>query len=171
MSNAFVIIDAQKYFINDFTKGVPEKIARFAERKFDSVIFLKFVNAESSNFSKDLEWKKMFSSPEIDIVPELENLAKKSVVFSKTSFSAFRSKEFVDFLRENKVDRLYICGFDTDGCVLSTALEAFDLGYAVRVLEDLCASHHGPAFHKNAVTIMRRNAWSIISNSNGLTII
>jgi nicotinamidase-related amidase len=170
MSNALVIIDAQRYFINDFTKGIPEKIAKVTENGFDFIIFLKFVNAEASNFSKDLNWKKMFSSPEIDITPELEKLAKKSIVFSKTSFSAFRSKEFANFIRKNKVDTLFICGFDTDGCVLSTALEAFDLGYSVRVLEDLCASHHGIDIHKSAISIMKRNAWSMIINSNELHI-
>ncbi|MCL5239176.1 MAG: cysteine hydrolase [Candidatus Marsarchaeota archaeon] len=166
MANALVIVDAQNYFINESNKGIPKRIAQVADKvHFDFIIFLKFVNKDASNFVKDLNWKKMFTSPDTDIVPELEKLTKRGVVFRKTSFSAFRSKGFVDFITKNRIHRLYVCGFDTDGCVIQTALEAFDLGYEVRVFEDLCASHHGEDFHKKAISIMKRNAWSIVSNS------
>ncbi len=166
MKNALLIIDVQKFFINEFTKDIPKKIADFLETyKFDFVLFFKFVNSKDSNFVKFLNWQKMFSSPDIDIVPELEKFVTKGNVFDKLTFSAFKSEKFLKFLKENEIKELYICGFDTDGCVFSTVMEAFDLGFNVKVLQDLCASHHSKGYHKNAVEILKRNAGSLLANS------
>ncbi len=169
MKNALLIIDVQKFFINEFTREVPNKIANFVEtHKFDFVLFFKFVNSKDSNFVKYLDWQKMFDSPDIDIVPELEKFVTKDNVFTKSSFSAFKSEKFLKFLEDNEIKKLYICGFDTDGCVLSTALEGFDLGFEVKILQDLCASHHGEEYHKNTIKILKRNAENLLANSTDL---
>jgi len=166
MKNALLIVDVQKFFINKFTRDVPKKIASFIESgKFDFILFSRFINSENSNFVKFLNWQKMLSSPDIDIVPELEKFVTKENVFEKSSFSVFKSKNFLEFLKENKIKKLYICGFDTDGCVFSTVIEAFDLGFDVKILEDLCASHHGREYHQNAIKILERNARNILANS------
>jgi nicotinamidase-related amidase len=172
MKDTLLIIDVQKFFINKFTKDIPKKIANFIEsHKFDFVLFLKFVNSKNSGFVKYLNWRKMFSSPDTDIVPELKRFTTKRNIFEKTAFSAFKSKGFLQFLKENQIKRLYICGFDTDGCVFSTAIEAFDLGFDVKVIQDLCASHHGKEYHKNAIKLLKRNAKNLIINSRKLNIV
>jgi len=166
MKNALLIIDVQKFFINEFTKSIPKKVAYFIENhKFDFVLFFKFINSKESNFVKSLNWHKMLNSPDIDIVIELEKFVTKDNVFTKSAFSAFKSEKFLKFLKENKIKKLYICGFDTDECVLSTAIEAFDLGFDVKVLQDLCASHHGRKYHNNAIEILERNAGNLLANS------
>jgi len=170
MKNALLIIDVQKFFINEFTKDIPKKIADFLmNHKFDFVLFSQFINSENSNFVKYLNWQKMFKPPDRNIVPELGKFVTKNNIFIKSTFSVFRSKQVQNFLRENKVRKLYICGFDTDRCVLSTAIGAFDLGFEVKVLEDLCASHHGKQYHQNAIEILKRNAKVLIINSKNIT--
>jgi nicotinamidase-related amidase len=171
MKNALLIIDVQKFFINNFTRNVPEKIADFIKsHKFDFILFLKFINSKRSNFVKFLNWRKMFNSPDIDVAPELERFITKNNVFIKSTFSAFKSMKFLRFLKKKEIKRLYVCGFDTDGCIFSTAIEAFDLGFNVKVLQDLCASHHGKEYHKNAIKILKRNAKSLPVNSKEITL-
>lgn len=50
----------------------------------------------------------------------------------------------------NRVD---VVGFETDACVLATAMRLFDDGLHVRVIEDLC---DGP-FHEEALKIIARS--------------
>ena len=70
---ALIIIDVQNYFVNEHTKGIPEKIAQFInENKFDFVLFTKFVNHEGSNYFKLLNWHKCLGSPDTDIYPTLK---------------------------------------------------------------------------------------------------
>lgn len=167
MKKALLVIDVQNYFINEHTKYIPSKIASFIERgRFEFVLFFRFVNSDSSNFVRDLKWKQMFASPDIDIVQELQKFTIDTNVFSKTSFSALQSQEVASYLDTNKITSLFICGFDTDGCVLATAMDAFDKGYKVRVLQDLCGSHHGVQYHQNAIEIIKRNARSVPINSS-----
>ena len=168
MTNALVIVDVQNGFINNFTRSIPKKIVKVANMDFDNIIFLKFRNRVSSNFNKELRWKEMFLSPATDITPELRELAKRSAVFTKTSYSAFRSEKFVSYIKEKNIGDLYICGLDTNACVLATAMEAFERGYRVRVLEDLCASPDGRKAHLDAVSIMKKNLGTVLNSSDAL---
>ena len=158
--SVLVVIDVQNYFVNAHTKNLPKKIGNYLHKnkhKFDYIIFTKFVNKQDSNFVRLLDWRKMFKSPQIDIHDSLRQSANNDNVFAKASYSAFKSKNFVNFLNRNKINELYICGADTESCVLATALDAFDLGYKVKVLKNLCGSHHGKIFHKMGVGTIQKN--------------
>ncbi len=169
MKNALIIVDLQKYFINEFTKKVPDKIKDFLKNhNFDFVLFTKFINKENSSFVKILGWNKMFSSPETDIVPAFQRLINKENIFEKSTFSIFKSKKFLKFLIENKINRIFICGFDTDACILSSVFDGLDLGFDVKVIEDLCASHHGKKFHDYAIKILKRNSQKIVIQSSDI---
>jgi nicotinamidase/pyrazinamidase len=43
-----------------------------------------------------------------------------------------------DYLREQGVVEVYVCGLTTDYCVKATALDAVSLGFATRLIEDAC---------------------------------
>jgi len=43
-----------------------------------------------------------------------------------------------DYLKSQGVGELYVCGLATDYCVKATALDAADLGFRVRLVEDGC---------------------------------
>ena len=157
---ALLIIDVQNYFINKYTKHIPQKIADFIEsrqKKFDFILFSQFVNSENSNWVKLSNWHKMFKSPDIDIVPELKKFITKNNLFTKTAFSCFNVKAFKDFVENNKIRKLYICGLDTHACVYSTALTAYELGYDIKIITDLCAASHGIKYHKNALEALKKN--------------
>ena len=108
---ALVILDLQNCFITDKTKSLPQKIKEHIEtQKYDFIIFSKFINSESSNFVKKLNWNKCKTSPEINIVSELSELALKNHIFEKNAYSIFKSKQFVDFLSQHKISKLFFCG-------------------------------------------------------------
>jgi len=158
MKSALIVIDVQNYFVNEHTKSIPEKIARFIDKnKFDFVLFTKFVNYKGSNYFKLLNWGKCLGSPDTDIYPTLEKFVSGSNLFEKASYSIFKSKDFADFLKRNSISKLYLCGIDIDACVLASAFDAFDLGYDVEVLTDLSLSHSGERLDKAALEIIKKN--------------
>lgn len=70
-----------------------------------------------------------------DIVPRLGE-----AVLDKPGESVFTTGNADSILRNAGVDRIVICGVVTNGCVMLSALPAFDLGYTVYVVEDACAA-------------------------------
>jgi len=160
MPKALLIIDVQEYFINKFTKNIPGKIAKYLESnktKFDYVLFFKFVNSRKSNWVRLSNWQKMFKSPETDIVPELNQQINKNNLFTKTAFSCFKANGFKNFIKNKKINDLYLCGLDTHACIYCTAMEAYELGFNIHVIADLCAASHGNKYHQNSLKALTRN--------------
>jgi nicotinamidase/pyrazinamidase len=54
----------------------------------------------------------------------------------KTEHSAFSSLSFREYIENNKIDTLVLCGFLAEYCVKQTALNAIESGYTVYLLED-----------------------------------
>lgn len=169
MKTALLVVDCQNWFINEHTRRIPARIASLIKaRKFDFVLFSKYVFSKDSPFARVRSGQALSDPRDTDIMPELSPMASKGKVFVKNTFSCLKCRPLARFLKKNKVSRLYICGFDTDGCVLATAVEAFDLCYDVKVIADLCASHNGLELNKWALEIIRRNIKGALVNSSDL---
>jgi len=157
MKSALIVIDVQNFHINSKTSELPKKIDELIKsHQFDYILFTQFINKKNSNFVKKLQFKKMFNSLDVDIHKSLQKYLKNNNVFTKTSYSIFKSDKFVRFLKANRIKKLFLCGFDYDACVLASAFEAFDLGYDVRVLTDLTLSHTHENFNKAANIIVNK---------------
>lgn len=153
-----LVIDVQNYFMNQHTRSLPAKIAAHAASgDYGAILFTTFVNNNESNFVKMLGWDKCHSPPDTDICKELAHLANGNNTFEKHTLSAFKSKKLVAHLKDLGAKSLYLCGTDSEACVLSSAFEAFDMGFDVHILKDLCASTNGTMFHDYARTIIERN--------------
>lgn len=158
IKNALIVIDVQNYFVNKNTKILPQKIANFIENnKFDFVLFTKFVNKEDSNFFKIFDWKKCTDSPDIDIHSALVKFVDKNNAFEKSTYSIFKCEKLAKFLKKNKITKLFLCGIDTDACILASAYDGFDLGYYIEILKDLCLSHSGEKLNNSALNIIEKN--------------
>lgn len=156
-TNALIIVDIQNYFINDHTQHLPQKILELTEqRNFDYILFTKFVNNSSSNFYKMLSWTDCEKSPDTDIHPILAHLVTGNNVFEKSTFSIFKSN-LADFLIDQNITKLYLCGVDIESCVLSSAFDAFDLGYNVEVLKDFSFSNAGVDLYNSTVEVIKNN--------------
>jgi nicotinamidase-related amidase len=160
MKTALVVIDVQEYSLNRYTKDIPRKIARFIERGrgFDEVVFFKFENEEGSNWVKIVKWGGMMKPAETEMASELRKFEREGNVFVKrAAFSVFRVEEFRRFIKNKGISKLLICGLDTDACIYVATMEAFERGFNVKVIEDLCAASHGEEYHENAIKALRRN--------------
>ena len=88
-------------------------------------------------------------SPGAVIHPDL-NVTKAQLVIRKghhagiDSYSAFLEADrrtatgLAGYLRERKLEKLYLCGLATDFCVAWTALDACAAGFDTTVIEDAC---------------------------------
>lgn len=160
MKKALFVIDVQNYFINSQTKVLPKKIRQYIEKnrkKFDLIVFTHFVNDTTSNVYRLLDWKECVTSPEVDIVAELQPVLKYGIVVSKNVYSVLKITKVKNLLKQYNIEELYLCGIDTDCCVLATAYDGFDRGYRIRLLEDLCMASSSINLHRAALSIFKRN--------------
>ena len=85
------------------------------------------------------------------------------------SYSAFydnarrKSTGLTKFLKEKKVSEIFIAGLTTDYCVVYSAIDALDEGFAVTVIQDAC---RGIDLHPHDV----RNALAAIAVKGGKVI-
>jgi len=98
----------------------------------------------------------MLSGNETEIHNSLIKFCNKKNVFTKTNYSIFKAKGLAEYLRKNKISLLYLCGIDTEACVLASAFEAFDLGFDVKIIKELCSSHSGKSLHNSALKIIEK---------------
>ena len=75
-----------------------------------------------------------------ETVPELLTKAAAAPRFEKMSFSCCGSQEFVKQLRATGRRQIVITGMESHVCVLQTALELLDAGYAVHLVQDAVMS-------------------------------
>ena len=152
MKKLLLVIDVQKDFINDNTKDYVTKIDNLINsNRYDFVAFTKFINGEDSNFYKDLNYKGCMTEDGRRIVLDTRN----NKVFEKRVYTAV-NEELKKYLIDNSIVSVYLCGIDTDACVLKTALDLFENNINVFILKDYCMSHSGKLFHDNAIFMLEK---------------
>ena len=113
MNKLLLVIDVQRGFINENTKEVLTKIEEIVhKKKFEHIAFTRFINDIDSNWYKKLAYKGCMSKEEQEIVIDTHNFK----IFDKKIYSALNSEIRV-FIKENNINQIYLCGFDTDACV------------------------------------------------------
>jgi len=77
-------------------------------------------------------------------LPRAELVLRKGFRRAIDSYSAFRENDrktatgLAGYLRERRVERIYLAGLATDYCVAYSALDAAELGFATILIEDAC---------------------------------
>jgi nicotinamidase-related amidase len=82
-------------------------------------------------------------------------LPSNAPVFDKYIYTLF-TPEGTQLVDERGWTDLYICGIDTEVCVLKTAADAFEHNLIPWILKDACASHSGPKAHTAGLLIAAR---------------
>lgn len=75
-----------------------------------------------------------------DIYPDFKPENGEHLITERTGASAFAGSNLDSYLRNNKIDKLFLCGFATHVCIESTLREAHDKGYTVYVASDATAA-------------------------------
>ena len=158
MKNLLLVIDVQKSFITDANKNVVKKIQNLIDSsKYDLVIFTKFINDEESPWYKKLHYQGCLTEEDRKIMLD----TKDYKIINKKVYTALND-ELKNYIKENNINEIHLCGFDTEACVLKTAVDLFENNYNVKVLKDYCMSPWGKDIHNSAIAIIK----NLIGNNN-----
>jgi nicotinamidase-related amidase len=134
--------------------------ARFAAR----TVFTRFITPLDAK-DRPGRWRRYFTrwkcatrsrlpAEQLELVPALRRFAPPATVIDKPAYSAFAQSALASFLQNKNVSTVIVTGAETDVCVLSTVLDAVDLGLRVVIVEDaLCSSFD--AGHDALMTLYR----------------
>jgi nicotinamidase-related amidase len=151
-----LVVDIQNGFVNDHTRHIIEivnaLIAAFSGRG-EPVALTRFVNIPGSGHERWIGWTRFMHEPENALANALA--AGSNPVFVKHGYTAF-TPEFENHVREQRIARLVLCGIATDGCVLKSAVDAFERGIEPVVLTNACASHAGREIHDAGLLLLSR---------------
>ncbi len=156
---ALIVVDVQNGFTNHNSRHVVPVISSLVSRWSAAgrpVVFTRYRNYPESPFERFFGWSRLQSPPETDIVTELaEQAASACAVLDKVGYTLF-TDEAVALLGDAGWTDLVFCGIATESCVLKSAVDAFERGYAPWVLTDASASDAGPTVHDAGLTVARR---------------
>lgn len=151
--NLLIIIDLQAAFINENTKEAPAEIKKLmTTHHFDKIMFTKFVNSLTSPVYINIKWDKCLTEESKKILLDTRDCP----VLSKETYSVF-TPELKNYLKNNNIKKIYLCGIDIECCVLVSALNLFENNYDVYVLKDYCYSMSSNQARKNVIAILKRN--------------
>ena len=173
MKQALIVIDFVNDFVDDkgsLTCGAPAQkidgnIAKIVKDYADKGEFIVIANDAHKADDKYSPESGFFPAHCIKgtwgaevygkTLKALEKVSEKQkLTVEKQRYSAFCGTNLDLKLRERKVDTVCLTGVCTDICVLHAAIDAYNLGYKVRVLESAVASFDGEA-HKFALKHMK----------------
>lgn len=147
-----LVIDCQDAFINEFTEPYIDRIDNLVNsNKYRFIAFTKYINTTDSVFYTRLKYDKCLSEEDRKIVID----TKEYDVFEKLTYTALND-ELKSYIEKKKITEIHLCGFDTEACVLKTALDLFENNYNVNVLADYTMSNSGLDYHNWALNILRK---------------
>lgn len=152
MKNALLIVDVQNDFcpggslaVSDGDKIVP--IINQIEDKFDFVIssqdwhpaatvhFEKWPpHCIAGTFGADFHPNLITDKIDLKLLKGTGNKDDGYSAFEATNVS------LIDYLHENQIQNLYVCGLATDYCVKATVLDAIENGFHTYVITDAVAA-------------------------------
>ena len=152
MNLCLFIIDVQNGFIAQNTSHIPQKVKSLLEQNiFEYVVFTRFINTLDSPYVKYLNWHELFSETEQKIVDDIKPFVR--IVFDKTVYTAC-NQETLNFLKKRNICKVFICGIDTERCVLKTAIDFFENNILPYVLTYYSASNGGDNYHQAAILVL-----------------
>ncbi len=156
---ALVVIDMQNGFVNHHSRHAVPAVADLVTRwsaMGRPMIFTRYFNHPGSPYERFFHWHRLREPPETDIVPELtDHAARAHAVIDKTGYTLLTS-EATDLISRAGWTGLLFCGVATESCVLKSAADAFEHGYAPWIVTDACASDAGPDVHEAGLVVARR---------------
>lgn len=117
----------------------------------ERTVFTRFITPESPEQAPGQWWpyfqrwkiatRQVLGASQLELVPELARYVPPATIIDKPTYSAFFRSPLAGFLRDRRVQTVIVSGAETDVCVLSTVLDAVNIGFRVVLVEDaLCSS-------------------------------
>ena len=165
MKKILIVVDLQKGFINENTIDTYNKISNLLKLNiFDKVIASKYINRDNSNIEKFMNWKGLKDEESQELMPDIKKYADY-IITKQDYFSAVidETKEILRIENNGEMpESIFICGLDTECCVLKTAVDFFEHGIRPLVLANYCFSTPGYEFHNAGILSLN----SLIGDQN-----
>ncbi len=145
---ALLIVDVQNDFCPGGSLAVPngDKVVPVINNlmdRFPVIVASKDWHPEGSKHFEKWPVHCLQHSPGAAFHPELESQNIHEIFLKGTAgeddgYSAFEAtnQNLEAYLRQQRVDEVYVCGLATDYCVLASALDARKKGFTVFVISD-----------------------------------
>ena len=154
-----VVVDMQNGFITEHSEHVVPVVAQLVREWLDrgrDVVFTRYLNYDHSPFETIMGWSKLKESPETDLVDELQDLGQAATaVVDKKIYTLF-NEEGAALAEARRWSDMFVCGIDTEVCVLKTAVDGFERGIRAWLLTDASASHSGQEAHDAGVLVAQK---------------
>ncbi|MFF5261431.1 cysteine hydrolase [Actinomadura viridis] len=158
--SVLVVVDVQNGFIREASAPVVPVIADLVarwQRAGGDTVFTRYLNYEGSPFERLIGWSELMTSPQIDIVDELQPYAAKATaVLDKYGYGLFADKAGAALVAARGWTDIYVCGIATESCVLATCLGAFEADLNPWLIADASASHAGQRVHEAGILVTQR---------------
>jgi nicotinamidase-related amidase len=151
-----LVVDMQNGFLGSRSQHVIAPVKRLVDefrQRGLPIVFTRFHNDYGSQYERLIGWTRLRTAPETDLHPDLQ-LCSAEIV-DKAIYTAF-TPSFNSLVEANKWRTIIICGVATDGCVLKSAVDAFEQNLVPIVISDACASHAGDEIHKAGLLLIGR---------------
>lgn len=131
-----LIIDYQKGFLNDNSKRIIKPLTKLLHnKKFDKVIMTMWFNSGVNNFTECLNYENcQVDGKDAGLI----KLYHGSSVYPRVNRYSCLTEEMLSILKYNM--HIYLCGLETDACVLGTAFGLFDYGFKFNIIDDCTTS-------------------------------
>ncbi len=148
--NALLIIDMLKDFIDadgvlttgpagaDIVDFIKEKIQEFRTKDYPIIYICDNHEVDDKEFDM-FPPHCIAGTKGSEIIEQLEP-KKEDIIIRKRRYSAFFGTDLDLYLREKRINDIYMMGVCTNICVLYTAADARNLDYKVNIYEDGVAS-------------------------------
>lgn len=165
MKSILLIIDVQRGFVVEGANdNVITKIDQLLEDEvFDCVISSIYKNSPDNNIVKLMGWTKMMSAAECALIGAATT--KSDYLIDKSQYSAYTEDLLAILSKVNggkMPEAIYIVGFDTECCILKTAVDFFEQGIRPIVLSQYCGASGGEDAHIAGI----RSLESLIGRNN-----
>ena len=134
-NKALIIIDIQNDITKNYKKIIDNANAaiNWAVENKIYVVYIRHYNllAGTKTFKPNTYGSELVSDMKL----------VSNNIFEKSKGNALTSKDFVDFIKKNKISEFYITGADAIACVKSTVFNMCKENYKVTVLSDCITSY------------------------------
>src|SRR3989344_1088465 len=129
MKRALIIVDVQEGFLTDRNRWIIPNIQKVIKDGGYSLFIEATFHAEpGSLWDTQADWTFPLS-PAISEIKRLLPSGAVSVI--KTTKSVFGGdKNIPALLKEKEIEEVHVVGLDTNDCVMATAFDSFDVGFA-----------------------------------------
>lgn len=152
MKTAFIIIDVQNVLVETGfqTKSLLEKISYLqnqARSKNIEIIYVQHIENSEAQTSED--WR----------LSALLSRKPNEKVFQKKYNSIFKETGLKEYLDKQGIEKLVLCGMQTEYCVDTSVKVAFEYGYQLIIPEGTCTTFDGKDIPAETINEFYEDIW------------